>query len=81
MAKVIQTSTVTPITPTLYQSQTMLVFNSVCGKRHQIDLNQLPASTTRRVQVKQESKLARHFIIHSRHTNYRKILIISEFGD
>lgn len=61
--------------------ESYLVINCTCGEEHRISLNDLPESTSRRMQVEQRCEHARHFIIHSGHPRYRKILIVSEFGD
>lgn len=58
-----------------------LVFNCPCGKEHRISLNDLPRSTARRLQIEEKCEYARHFIVHTGHPRYRKILIVSEFGD
>jgi len=58
-----------------------LVFNCPCGKEHRISLSDLPSSTARRLQIEEKCEYARHFIIHTGHSRYRKILIVSEFGD
>ena len=52
-----------------------------CGQTHKINLNDLPASTAQRVQVKTECPFGEYFIVHSGHSKYRKILIIAEFGE
>lgn len=58
-----------------------LVFNCPCGKEHRINLSDLPRSTARRLQIEEKCEYARHFIIHSGHSRYRKILIVSEYGE
>ncbi len=81
MAKVLQSTSTDPIHTLFHIPRAYLTIDCKCGKQHQIDLTKLPESTSRRIQVKQECKQARHFIVHSGHPRYRKILIISEFGD
>ena len=67
--------------PVITVPQTYLTIMCTCGKEHRVDLSQLPQSTTRRMQVQEECEYARHFIIHSGHAKYRKILIVSDFGE
>ncbi len=81
MSRTLQDSNVSSIIPFFHQPRAFLMIECVCGKRHQVDLNKLPTTTTRQVQVEQECERARHFIIHSGYPRYRKILLISEFGD
>ncbi len=81
MAKALQTASTDQGIPLLHVPRAFLMIDCTCGKQHQIDLTKLPASTNRRIQVKQECKCARHYIVHSGHPRYRKILLISEFGD
>lgn len=52
-----------------------------CGKTHKVSLNDLPATTTRRVQVKEECPYGQYFIVHSGHPKYRKILVVADYGD
>lgn len=52
-----------------------------CGKEHKINLNNLPASTSNSVQVKEECPYGQYYIVHSGRNKYRKIMIITEFGD
>jgi hypothetical protein len=52
-----------------------------CGKEHKINLNNLPSSTSQRVQIKEECPYGQYYIVHSGRDKYRKIMIISEFGD
>ncbi|MCP8322788.1 MAG: hypothetical protein L6N96_01225 [Candidatus Methylarchaceae archaeon HK02M2] len=61
--------------------QTYLLIECPCGEEHKIDLNSLTQSTKRTMQVEKQCECARHFIIHTGHPGYRKILIVSEFGD
>ncbi len=81
MAKTLQTISTEHIPPLFHEPRAFLMIACVCGEEHQVDLTELPASTIHRVQVKQECHQARHFIIHSGHPRYRKILVISEFGE
>ncbi len=81
MAKALQITNTEHIPSIFHEPRAYLTIDCVCGKQHQIDLTKLPASTNRRVQVKQECNRARHFIVHNGHPRYRKILLISEFGD
>ncbi len=67
--------------PIVTVPQTYLTIVCPCGKEHKIDLSELPQSTTRRMQVQQKCEHAQHFIIHSGHAKYRKILIVSDFGE
>lgn len=52
-----------------------------CGEVHKISLNDLPATTTRQVQVKEECPYGQYFIVHSGHPKYRKILVVADYGD
>ena len=52
-----------------------------CGKVHKINLNDLPATTTRQVQVKEKCPYGQYFIVHSGHPKYRKILVVADYGD
>jgi hypothetical protein len=61
--------------------QTYLTIMCPCGKEHKIDLSNLPQSTSRRIQVHEKCKYAQHFIIHTGHAKYRKILIVSDYGE
>jgi hypothetical protein len=65
--------------PTVPQAYLTIV--CPCGKEHKIDLSELPQSTSRRIQVQEKCEHAQHFIIHSGHAKYRKILIVSDFGE
>jgi len=67
--------------PVVTVPQTYLTIVCPCGKEHKIDLSNLPQSTSRRMQVQEECEYARHFVIHSGHAKYRKILIVSDFGE
>jgi hypothetical protein len=67
--------------PIVTVPQTYLTIVCPCGDEHKIDLSNLPQSTTRRMQVQEKCKYARHFVIHSGHAKYRKILIVSDFGE
>ncbi|MHA2093919.1 MAG: hypothetical protein ACW98F_04750 [Candidatus Hodarchaeales archaeon] len=67
--------------PAVIVPQTFLTIVCPCGKEHRIDLSNLPQSTSRRMQVHEKCKHAQHFIIHSGHAKYRKILIVSDFGE
>ena len=61
--------------------QTYLCIACACGKEHKINLNELPQKTSEKVQIKEKCEYAQHYIVHSGKTGYRKILIVSEFGD
>jgi hypothetical protein len=52
-----------------------------CGKEHKINLNNLPSSTAQSVQIKEECPYGQYYIVHSGREKYRKIMIITEFGD
>jgi hypothetical protein len=67
--------------PIVKVPQTYLTIVCPCGDEHKIDLSNLPQSTTRRMQVQEKCEYARHFVIHSGHAKYRKILIVSDFGE
>lgn len=67
--------------PIVTVPQTYLTIVCPCGEEHKIDLSNLPQSTTRRMQVEEKCEYARHFVIHSGHAKYRKILIVSDFGE
>ncbi len=67
--------------PIVTAPQTYLTIVCPCGDEHKIDLSNLPQSTTRRMQVQEKCEYARHFVIHSGHAKYRKILIVSDFGE
>jgi hypothetical protein len=67
--------------PIVTVPQTYLTIVCPCGDEHKIDLSNLPQSTTRRMQVQEKCEYARHFVIHSGHAKYRKILIVSDFGE
>lgn len=67
--------------PLVTVPESYLVINCPCGEEHRISLNELPSSTSRRSQVEQKCEYARHFIVHTGHSRYRKILIVSEFGE
>jgi len=67
--------------PIVTVPQTYLTIVCPCGDEHKIDLSNLPQSTTRRMQVQEKCAYARHFVIHSGHAKYRKILIVSDFGE
>lgn len=67
--------------PIVTVPQTYLTIVCPCGEDHKIDLSNLPQSTSRRMQVQEKCEYARHFVIHSGHAKYRKILIVSDFGE
>lgn len=67
--------------PIVTVPQTYLTIVCPCGEEHKIDLSNLPQSTSRRMQVQEKCEYARHFVIHSGHAKYRKILIVSDFGE
>jgi hypothetical protein len=67
--------------PIVTVPQTYLTIVCPCGEEHKIDLSELPQSTTRRMQIQEKCEYARHFVIHSGHAKYRKILIVSDFGE
>lgn len=67
--------------PIVTVPQTYLTIVCPCGEEHKIDLSNLPQSTSRRIQVQEKCEYARHFVIHSGHAKYRKILIVSDFGE
>ena len=67
--------------PVVTVPQTYLTIVCPCGEDHKIDLSNLPQSTSRRMQVQEKCEYARHFVIHSGHAKYRKILIVSDFGE
>jgi hypothetical protein len=67
--------------PSVVVPQAHLHITCPCGKEHKIDLNNLPSSTSQRVQVKEECPYGQYYIVHSGRPKYRKIMIISEFGD
>ena len=67
--------------PVVTAPQTFLTIVCPCGKEHRIDLTELPQSTSRRIQVQEKCEHAQHFIIHTGHAKYRKILIVSDFGE
>ena len=61
--------------------QTYLVIACACGKEHKINLNELPQTSSGKVQIKEKCELARHYIVHSGQDGYRKVLIVSNYGD
>ena len=61
--------------------QTYLVIACACGKEHKINLNELPQTSSGKIQIKEKCDVAKHYIIHSGQTGYRKIIVVSEFGD
>jgi hypothetical protein len=67
--------------PAVTVPQAYLTIVCPCGKEHKIDLSQLPQSTSRRMQIHEKCEHAQHFVIHSGHAKYRKILIVSDFGE
>ncbi len=67
--------------PIVTVPRTYLTIECPCGEDHRIDLNELPQSTSRRMQVQEKCEYARHFVVHSGHAKYRKILIVSDFGE
>lgn len=67
--------------PIVTAPQTYLTIVCPCGEDHKIDLSNLPQSTSQRIQVQEKCEYARHFVIHSGHAKYRKILIVSDFGE
>jgi hypothetical protein len=67
--------------PLVSVPQTYLLIECPCGEEHKIDLNSLSQTTKRTMQVEKQCQCARHFIVHTGHPGYRKILIVSEFGD
>lgn len=77
----IDSSVVNYHTPMINIPQTYLHIMCPCGKEHRIDLSSLTQSTIHSTQVKEECDYARHFVVHSGHAKYRKILIASEFGE
>jgi hypothetical protein len=67
--------------PIVTVPQTYLTIVCPCGDEHRINLSQMPQSTSRRMQIQEKCEYARHFVIHSGHAKYRKILIVSDFGE
>ena len=68
-------------TNSLLVPQTYLLIACACGKEHKINLNELPQKSTEKIQIKAECEYARHYIVHSGQTGYRKILVVSKYGD
>lgn len=77
----IDDSSLYSVIPPITTPRTYLTIVCPCGEEHKIDLSELPQSTSRRIQVHEKCKHAQHFIIHSGHAKYRKILIVSDFGE
>jgi hypothetical protein len=67
--------------PNITVPRAYLTIVCVCGKEHRIDLSELPQSTSRRMQIHEKCEHAQHFVIHTGHAKYRKILIVSDFGE
>jgi len=61
--------------------QTYLCIACACGKEHKINLNELPQTSSQKVQIKEKCEHAQHYIVHSGQTGYRKILVVSKYGD
>ena len=61
--------------------QTYLCIACACGKEHKINLNELPQTSSEKVQIKDKCEVAQHYIVHSGRYGYRKVLIVSNHGD
>ena len=61
--------------------QTYLVIACACGKEHKVNLSELPQTSSEKIQIKEKCEYARHYIVHSGQTGYRKILVVSKFGE
>lgn len=61
--------------------QTYLYIACACGKEHKINLNELPQTSSEKIQIKEKCEHAQHYIIHSGQNGYRKLLIVSKYGE
>jgi hypothetical protein len=61
--------------------QTYLCIACACGKEHKINLDELPQTSSEKIQIKEKCEYARHYIVHSGQNGYRKVLIVSKYGD
>ena len=61
--------------------RTYLVIACACGKEHKINLSELPETCSQKVQIKDKCEHAKHYIVHSGQTGYRKLLIVSDYGE
>ena len=62
-------------------TQTYLCIACACGKEHKINLEELPQTCSGKTQIKEKCECAKHYVVYSGQTGYRKVLIVSKFGD